>query len=153
MRFAGKTRGDTGAARFYGSGVGVSRSNGAVPARDAGVRSFPLSESVRVLAPAGELDLCVAGDLRQHVLAAIAEGVERLVVDLSEVTFVDSTALGALADAAKRLRSNDRSLAVVCVDRNILRVLEVTGLSRLFRMYGSIPEALADGRQATRAAV
>jgi anti-sigma B factor antagonist len=123
-----------------------------VTARDAGVRSFPLSRGVRLLAPAGDLDLYVSGDLRQQIFSAVADGVERLVVDLLDVTFIDSTALGVLADAAKRLRADAGSLAIVCRDRNILKVLEITGLSRLFRIYDSIPEAISEGRRLVRGA-
>jgi anti-sigma B factor antagonist len=132
--------------------VRVSESNGAAATRDAGIRSFPLSRGVRLLAPAGDLDLYVSGDLRQQIFSAVADGVERLVVDLLDVSFIDSTALGVLADAAKRLRANAGSLAIVCRDRNILKVLEITGLSRLFRIYDSIPEAISEGRRLVRGA-
>jgi anti-sigma B factor antagonist len=150
--FAGQTRAETEQELVYGGRVGVSGSNGAVTARDAGVRSFPLSRGVRLLAPAGDLDLYVSADLRQQIFSAVADGVERLVVDLLDVTFIDSTALGVLADAAKRLRANAGSLAIVCRDSNILKVLEITGLSRLFRIYDSIPEAISEGRRLVRGA-
>lgn len=114
--------------------------------RDAGVRSFPLTADLHVLTPAGELDLYAAADFRQELFSALAGGADRLVVDLLDVTFIDSTALGVLVDASRRVRSNGGALALVCRDRNILKVLEITGLSRLFRTYESIPEAIADGR-------
>jgi anti-sigma B factor antagonist len=150
-RFAGQTRAETEPELVYLGRVGATASNGVAAARDAGVRSFPLSRSVRLLAPAGELDLYVAADLRQQISSALADGVQRLVVDLLDVTFIDSTALGVLADAAKRVRANAGSLAVVCRDRNILKVLEITGLSRLFRIYDTIPEAVAEGSRVLRA--
>jgi anti-sigma B factor antagonist len=150
--FSGQTRAETEPELVYGGRVRVSESNGAAATRDAGIRSFPLSRGVRLLAPAGDLDLYVSGDLRQQIFSAVADGVERLVVDLLDVSFIDSTALGVLADAAKRLRANAGSLAIVCRDRNILKVLEITGLSRLFRIYDSIPEAVSEGRRLVRGA-
>jgi anti-sigma B factor antagonist len=123
--------------------VGVRRVNGIVAGRDAGIRSFPLSDDLHLLAPLGELDLYVAPDFRRRVFEVVAGGVDRVVIDLLDVTFVDSTALGILVDVAKRLRTRGGSMTVVCRDRNILRVLEITGLSRLFRVCESIPEAIA----------
>jgi anti-sigma B factor antagonist len=123
--------------------VGVSGVKDVFAGRDAGIRSFPLSDDLHLLAPAGELDLYVAPDFRRTVLEVVAGGVDRVIVDLFDVTFVDSTALGVFVDVAKRLRGRGGSLTVVCRDRNILRVLEITGLSRLFRVCESIPEAIA----------
>lgn len=123
--------------------MGVSGVNDVNAGRDAGIRSFPLSENLHLLAPSGELDLYVAPDFRRRVFEVVAGGVDRVVIDLLDVTFVDSTALGILADVAKRLRTQGGSMTVVCRDRNILRVLEITGLSRLFRVCESIPDAIA----------
>ncbi len=127
--------------------MAAHRIDEATSTRDAGIRSFPLTASLHVLAPAGELDLYAAADLRGQVLSALGGGIDRLVVDLLDVTFMDSTALGVLVDASRRLRANRGSLALVCRDRNILKVLEITGLSRLFRIHKSIPEAIAATRR------
>ena len=123
--------------------MGVSGVNEVDAGRDAGIRSFPLSDDLHLLAPLGELDLYVAADFRRKVFEVVAGGADRIVIDLLDVTFVDSTALGILAEVAKRLRVRGGSMTVVCRDRNILRVLEITGLSRLFRVCESIPEAIA----------
>ncbi len=130
-------------------GVGLSGVNEVGAERDAGIRSFPLSDDLHLLAPSGELDLYVAPDLRRKVFDLVAGGVDRVVIDLLDVTFVDSTALGVLVELAKRVRMRGGSMTVICRDRNILRVLEITGLSRLFRISESIPDAIAPSGQGT----
>jgi anti-sigma B factor antagonist len=54
------------------------------------------------------------------------------VVDLTDTTFLDSTALGVLIGAVKRLRSRDGRLTIVNVDDNIAKTFEITGLDQIF---------------------
>ena len=82
----------------------------------------------REIAVDGELDMNAAPDLRAAIEAAIDAGATRVVVDLSEVTFIDSTAIGVLLAARERLRRSGGSLDVVCVEPNVLRVLEIVGM-------------------------
>lgn len=65
-----------------------------------------------VIAPEGELDLADMTDFRRELGDAAAEG-EGFVVDLSHVSFIDSTGLGALVDLHRRLQRNRRELSVV----------------------------------------
>ena len=91
---------------------------------------------------AGELDLYNANQVRETLLACTDEQPDRLVVDLGEVDFVDSTALGVLIEA--RSRMNERQaflLAAPLVETR--RALEVSGLDRHFAVYPSVDEALA----------
>jgi anti-sigma B factor antagonist len=102
-----------------------------------------------VLSPSGELDLYTAPELKSELLRVAAEGATRVVVDLGATTFVDSTTLGVLLGAAKRLRMNGGDLVLVCADRNIRRILEITLLDRVFTIYERRADALegssADG--------
>ena len=66
-----------------------------------------------VVAPSGELDLASAPAVRDALAGALADGAGAVVVDLSRVTFLDSTGLAALLNAARRLRRAGRSFAVV----------------------------------------
>jgi anti-sigma B factor antagonist len=79
----------------------------------------------------GELDLNAAPELRAAVGAAIDGGATTLVVDLSEVTFIDSTAIGVLLAARERLRHAGGTLELVCAEPHVLRVLEIVGLARV----------------------
>jgi anti-sigma B factor antagonist len=66
-----------------------------------------------VIAPEGELDITSVGDLRAAMSKALREGAGAVVVDLSQVTFIDSSGLGALVELHSRLRRRGRRLAVV----------------------------------------
>jgi anti-sigma B factor antagonist len=82
----------------------------------------------RVVAAQGELDLAAAPDLRAAIETALEAGAHRLVVDLGEVTFIDSTAIGVLLSTRERLRRSGGSFELVCCEPNVLRVLEIVGL-------------------------
>jgi anti-sigma B factor antagonist len=96
-----------------------------------------------VISLAGEVDLYTAPELKQQLLAVIEEGAAEVVVDLSDTTFIDSTTLGVLVAAVKRLRASDGRLSLVCSDRNIAKVFEITGLDKVFEIYPRREDALA----------
>src|ERR687885_1868628 len=85
-----------------------------------------------VVAVRGEIDLFTAPELKQKLTDAIEAGKTRLVVDLTETSFLDSTALGVLIGAVKRLRSRDGVLTIVNTDPNIAKTFEITGLDQIF---------------------
>lgn len=93
---------------------------------------------------AGEVDLYTAPDFKQKLLEVIGEGGKQIVVDLTGTTFIDSTTLGVLVGGNKQLRSNEGQLSVVCDDRNITKIFEVTGLDNVFTIYPTREEALAN---------
>lgn len=86
----------------------------------------------QVLAVRGEIDLFTAPELKQVIADSIEAGRKRIIVDLTETTFLDSTALGVLIGAVKRLRSRHGALAIVNVDENIAKTFEITGLDQIF---------------------
>lgn len=91
----------------------------------------------------GEVDVSTAPALRQR-LYELPESA-KVVVDLSEVTFLDSTGLGVLVAALKRVRESDAGgdLRLVVTRPQVSKVLEVTGLSTVFSVFPSLDEALA----------
>ena len=95
-----------------------------------------------VIALAGEVDLYTAPEFKQQLLDVIAKGAKYVVVDFTDTTFIDSTTLGVLVGGVKRLRTNDGQLALVCSDRNITKIFEITGLDRVFTIYPSKAEAV-----------
>ena len=97
-----------------------------------------------VVALTGEVDLYTAPELKAALLRLVAEGPSRIVVDLSGATFVDSTTLGVLLGAVKRLRLIGGELVLVCADLNIRRILSITLPDRAFTIYDSLEEALAE---------
>jgi anti-sigma B factor antagonist len=96
-----------------------------------------------VIALAGEVDLYTAPEFKQQLLDVIAKGGKEVIVDFSDTTFIDSTTLGVLVGGVKRLRTNDGQLSLVCSDRNITKIFEITGLDRVFTIYPTREEALS----------
>ena len=100
-------------------------------------------DNVTVIAVSGEIDVSTAPELRDKLASLDAEAGATAVVDLSEVSFVDSTALGVLVSAVKRLRSSGGDLKLVVTKPHITKVLEITGLTEVFEIYASPEEAVA----------
>jgi anti-sigma B factor antagonist len=112
----------------------------------AGLRDDPVAGVDRhgatiVVRLAGELDLYNAPTVRAALLDAAGETPERLVVDLSAVRFIDSTALGVLVEAHSRLGAGAFALAAPALETR--RALQVSGLDRHFAVHGTVAEALA----------
>ena len=96
-----------------------------------------------VLRCAGEIDIATVSVLRDRLSHIQVEGPAHLVLDLDEVTFMDSLGLGALIGAHKRARVLRGSLVIVCNSRPILRLFTATALDRVFTIVGSLDEAVA----------
>jgi len=111
---------------------------------DLGVREERVDDQTQVVVPRGEVDLRTAPHLGKRLLGLIDEGKTRLVVDLSRVTFMDSTGIGVLLDALRRLacRDGDGALVLVCPNERLLRPFEVSGLTGYIRIARSRREAL-----------
>ena len=91
---------------------------------------------------AGELDLYNAHLVRKELIGAAERGPERLIVELSGVTFIDSTALGVLIEA-RTLLENRRGFLLVGPGLETRRALEISGLDRHFAVHDSLAEALS----------
>ena len=100
-------------------------------------------DGVAVLAVSGDLDIHAASALRDGLAPLLDGGHRRLVVDLQEVQFLDSTGLGVLVGAMKRARHGGPAVELVCTRAPTLRVLHYTGLDRVFRIHASLDDALA----------
>jgi anti-sigma B factor antagonist len=114
------------------------------------IKTEQLDETSYVIALAGEVDLYTAPEFKQQLLDVIGQGAKDVVVDFSDTTFIDSTTLGVLVGGVKRLRTNDGQLSLVCSDRNITKIFEITGLDRVFTIYDSRNDAVAGIGSATQ---
>jgi anti-sigma B factor antagonist len=92
----------------------------------------------------GEVDLYTAPELKQELHRLVAEGATRLVVDMSETTFIDSTTLGVLLSVVKRVRPDGGAVVLVCPDRNVRRIFEITLLDRVFAIVDTREEGFAE---------
>lgn len=98
---------------------------------------------VSVLSVRGEVDVYSAPTLRDNLTELREAGAEAVVVDLTEVAFLDSTGLGALIGARTEAESSGGRLAIVCTNDRILKLFTITGLDSVFSIYPSIDEAVA----------
>jgi anti-sigma B factor antagonist len=101
-----------------------------------------LGEGNHVISLSGEVDLYTAPEFKQQLLEVISQGARTVIVDLTNTTFIDSTTLGVLVGGVKRLRPNDGQLSLVCDDRNITKIFEITGLDRVFTIHATREEAI-----------
>ena len=104
-----------------------------------------LDERTSVLTVAGELDLCSAPTLKWVLTDVLAGGCSEMIVDLSPVTFIDSTALSVLIGVQRRLSAGAR-LAIVCTNAKVLEIIELTGLVALFELFATLEQALVGAR-------
>jgi anti-sigma B factor antagonist len=96
-----------------------------------------------VLQVGGEIDVATAPRLREQLIRLVNDQKYRIVVDLEGVDFIDSTGLGVLIGALKRVRTHDGDLGLICTDARIVKVFEITGLSQVFQIHPSLTAAVA----------
>jgi anti-sigma B factor antagonist len=107
------------------------------------IKTDELGDDAYVISLAGEVDLYTAPEFKQQLLDVISQGGKNVIVDFSNTTFIDSTTLGVLVGGVKRLRTNDGQLSLVCSDRNITKIFEITGLDRVFAIHATRDEAVS----------
>ena len=107
------------------------------------IKTEQLSGDTYVISLTGEVDLYTAPEFKQQLLEVIGQGGLEVIVDFSGTTFIDSTTLGVLVGGVKRLRTNEGQLSLVCNDRNITKIFEITGLDKVFTIYPTREEAVS----------
>jgi anti-sigma B factor antagonist len=95
-----------------------------------------------VLQVTGEVDVYTAPMLREQIRELAAKGAVHLIADLGRVDFLDSTGLGALVGGLKRLREAGGSLTLVISTPRILRIFQITGLTKALIAYRSVADAI-----------
>ncbi|MGE5434844.1 MAG: STAS domain-containing protein [Candidatus Doudnabacteria bacterium] len=103
-----------------------------------------LTRELALVSVSGELDLHTAGCLQARIEEADTVGAGTVLVDRSEISFIDSSALEVLVRESKRLEGRGHSLVLVTNDPRTRRILEVTGLDRVLRAYATLQDALTE---------
>jgi anti-sigma B factor antagonist len=102
-----------------------------------------------VMTLAGELDILAVSSVRGALVKLITHGASRVIVDLTDVDFMDSAGLGALVMAHKRARVVRGRFAIVCSsDGAVRRVLTLTGLIHVLRVFDTRADAVVGTSQA-----
>ena len=120
---------------------------------DVAVAGVAGCEGAAMVVVSGELDWAATPQLRASILGHVVAGRRHLLVDLSAVTFIDSTAIGVLVSAAVNMpQAGGGSLVVVCAPENarVLRIFEIVGVASAIGLYHSREQAHA-ALAATRA--
>jgi len=91
-----------------------------------------------VLTVAGEIDLSTSGQLDSAVIEALAQETSHLTLDLSEVTFLDSSGLGVIVKALKRAKESNTTFDVVAANERVLKVFNLTGLAEVIEIYPTL---------------
>ena len=103
-----------------------------------------VDDDTHVIAVTGEIDLFTAPEFKQRMSQLIDAGRSRLVVDLTDTTFIDSSSLGVLIGAHRRLKLRGGALLVVCESEAIAKTFKITGLDGVFTLASSVEQALSD---------
>lgn len=104
----------------------------------------PIGDGIVAIRGVGRLNMVSAAALRETVAVALASGRTRIVVDLSEVDFVDSSGLGALIGCLKSARQSGGDLRIAKPTAQVAMVLRLSNLDRVLKSYGSTEEAYSD---------
>ena len=93
----------------------------------------------------GELDVATSPDLREQLIRLVSDGRTKLVLALDGVDFLDSTGLGTIVSALKRVRTHGGDMRLVCSEARITRLFEITGLDKAVPLLPTLDEAVAGG--------
>ena len=101
----------------------------------------------------GDVDLVTARELETELLETVDDGARRVVVDLTETTFLDSGGIHALVRAGESLRSSGLQFGIVCSSPRIKRILEITGIDRTFGIHAGLEHAISPSTAPERSPV
>lgn len=106
------------------------------------IQSKRTDDGVAIITVEGELDLYTAPRLKESLMAALEDDVLKIVVNMTGVHFIDSSALGVLIGGVKRLKPKGGRLVLVSVDENVNWIFQITGLNAVFDIFHSQEDAL-----------
>lgn len=107
------------------------------------VRGEPVDEDTHVVAVGGEIDIFTAPEFKALLAEVIDAGHKLVVADLTETTFIDSSSLGVLISAHRRLDERGGRLVIVCERREVRTTFKITGLDAMLTLVKTRDEALA----------
>lgn len=96
-----------------------------------------------VAAVHGEIDIATVDDLREALHSLIDGGARHLVVDLSQVSFIDSTGLGVLVGARRKVEVRDGSFSIAGANPRLVKLFRITGLTGVFAFFDRREDALS----------
>jgi anti-sigma B factor antagonist len=101
-----------------------------------------VDDTTHVVAVRGEIDIFTAPEFKERISAAIDAGRDLVIVDLSATTFIDSSSLGVLISAYRRLTARDGRLVIACDVTAVLNTFKITGLDSVLEIVAARDDAL-----------
>ena len=112
------------------------------PSGSSPVRGVKQTGGATVVSLGGDVDMHRASELRDALTKIVAPRPPQLVLDLSEVKFLDSTGLGTLVYFLKEVGGYDGKMLLANLNENVRNVLEITRLEKVFSVFPSVEEAI-----------
>lgn len=104
-------------------------------------------DGTKILDVTGEIDVYTAPQFKEAVNSIIAAGQKHLIIDMGDVTYMDSSGFGTLLSATRRLRPQGGTINLVRCNTAIDRILRITRLNTVFAMFDSVDDALKATQQ------
>jgi anti-sigma B factor antagonist len=99
------------------------------------------ADGVCMMSLDGEVDVYTAPRLKESLIGQIESGCSRIIVDLQDVGFIDSSGLGVLVGGLRRAKERDGTIRLVCTRDNILKIFRITGLDKVFAIFPDAAQA------------
>jgi len=103
-------------------------------------------DQIPIVALKGEIDLHTCAEMRDTLRDLIEKGHHQIVINLAEVPYLDSAALGVMVDAVRRVREHEGGISLVSTTPFVRRAFEITRLVKIFQLYESNNAALEEIR-------
>jgi anti-sigma B factor antagonist len=108
------------------------------------METIKLKNEVPAIILEGEVDVYTSPQLKQQLIDIYESGAKQVIVDLSKVEYIDSSALGVIIGGLKRMREVGGNMSLICPNPRVRRVFEITGLDKIFDIYNSSEDALQE---------
>lgn len=109
---------------------------------DIRVDTRQLEDNISVIDVQGEIDVYTSSWVKEAVNDFIQRGNYHIVINLEQVRYIDSTGLGVLIGALKRVHEHEGSISLICTNPHIRKIFNITGLVKIFPIYKSEEEAV-----------
>lgn len=101
-----------------------------------------VDEKTVILKLSGEMDIYSAPKLKEQAADLIKEGKSRLLLEMTELKYIDSSGLGVLVAAMTRAKENGGVLCLISPTRPVCRLLEIIGLDQILKCYPNVEDAI-----------
>lgn len=108
---------------------------------DINVDTRPINDSTQLIEIRGEIDVYTSPSVKNTINELIENGCFNLIISLENVRYIDSTGLGVLIGAIKRVREHDGRIVLVCNNVQIRKIFAITGLVKIFEIFETQEEA------------